>query len=81
MSLHVYMAILYENPEFTPKSHRQFIPLKKVSALVQANPLHLKGAGKPREERLELACEAAELGRAMVVCGGQVKPTLAVARR
>jgi insertion element IS1 protein InsB len=28
---------------------------------VQVNPLYLKDAGKPREVRLELACEAAEL--------------------
>jgi hypothetical protein len=35
--------------------------LKKASTLVQVNPLYLKDAGKPREVRLELACEAAEL--------------------
>ena len=28
---------------------------------MQVNPLYLKDAGKPREVRLELACEAAEL--------------------
>ncbi|MDD5580819.1 MAG: IS1-like element transposase [Methylobacter sp.] len=36
--------------------------LKKIaSTLVQVNPLYLKDAGKPREVRLEPACQKAEL--------------------
>ncbi len=35
--------------------------LKKASAIMQVNPLYLKDAGKPREVRLERACQEAEL--------------------
>ncbi|MDD5581383.1 MAG: IS1 family transposase [Methylobacter sp.] len=35
--------------------------LKKVSALVQVNPFYLKDTGRPREVRLEPACQEAEL--------------------